>query len=375
MTKILYTAKSADGQPVAAFIDAATVAEAKQKLEESGLQDVVFLQAPQTAALSQEIIPDDPQQEKEYAALRARIQEKPGLATAVQIVARRFRNFLLVLSTLFGFAIWSRNPYIAVAALVGLAAPFVLLLWNRRHLDRYKSLLRANAWGEWDQVKRLAAQLRSAPGLSQSLQFDLDVRLAQIQARDGDIAGAVSSLEKWRDADAKAPGLFESRIASVHSAGADYPGYIRMMERAAELSQNDPSRLVDVALANARFGSAAKAQAALALVDTSLLPPVAGSFLTWIEGLLHLRSGAHDAAIDSLRESVAAFRQHALKSPAGWVAFALAAAHCALAEVRSGKAAQAKQTLGGLTHIVSAHADPSLLRMLRSELPELFPAT
>jgi hypothetical protein len=342
--------------------------------EDSGLTEIVFMQAPQTAVLSQEIIPADPQKEREYAELRARIQEKPGLATALGAVAKGTRYHLVLFGAVLIFGLWRGNPYLTTLAFAGLAAPFAIFLWNRRHLDRYQNLLRANAWGRWEQVKRLAAQLRSAPG-NQLMQFDLDVKLAQIQAREGNIAGAVGSLEKWRGTDAKAPGLFESRLASVHSAGRDYAGYIQMMERAAELSQNDPSRLVDVALANARFGSTEKAQSALAQVDTSLLPPIAGSFIDWIHGLLHLRAGAFDEAALRLRASSQAFRELALKSPSGWVGLALVSAHCALAEKRSGQCEQAKRNLDSLTHIVNAHADPSLLSTLRSELPELFPAT
>jgi hypothetical protein len=376
MTKILFKATSAAGQPVADFVDADTVAAAKEKLVASGLTDIVFMQAPQTAVLSQESIPEDPQKQREYAELRARMQEHPGLITGLVAVALRVRLYLLPFTVLLVFSVWRSNALLIVLALLGLALPFAIFLWNRRHLDRYQRLLRANAWGDWDTVKSLAAQLRKAPPMtSQLLQFDLDVRLAQIQARGGDIAGAMNSLEKWRDADAKAPGLFESRLASVHSAGRDYAGHIRMMERAAELSRNDPSRLVDVALANARFGSAEKALATIAQVDTSLLPPVAGSFIDWIHGLLHLRAGAFAEAVVRLHASTAAFRERALKSAAGWVAFAIAAAHCALAQARDGQAAQAKQTLEGLTHIVVVHADPSLLRMLQKELPDLFPAT
>lgn len=375
MTKILYKAVSADGVAIADFVDAETVAEAKQKLVDCGFTDIVFMQAPQTAVLSQSMIPDDPKKQREYAELRARMQDHPGLASGLMSVTKRVRFYLLPLALLLTFAAWRANVWLIVLAVVGLALPFGVYLWNRRHLDRYQRLLRANAWGDWETVKRLAAQLREAPTTSQLLHFDLDVRLAQIQARGGDIAGAVGSLEKWRDADAKAPGLFESRIASVYSAGRDYPGYIRMMEQAAELSKNDSSRLVDVALANARFGSSEKAIAALAVVDTSLLPPVAGPFIDWIHGLLHLRAGAFGDAVMRLQASTAAFHERALKSPAGWVAFAVAAGHCALAQVRGGDTAQARRTVDGVKHILAAHADPSLLRMLQKELPQLFPAT
>ncbi|HTI96429.1 MAG TPA: hypothetical protein VL425_07990 [Rudaea sp.] len=375
MTKILYKARSADGAAIADFIDAETVAEAKLKLVAAGFADIEFMQAPQIAVLSQNLIPDDPRKQREYAELRARMQDNPGLKSGLVSVAKRARFYLLAFAALLVFAAWRADAWLIALAVIGLALPFAIYLWNRRHLDRYQRLMRANAWGDWDAVKRLAAQLRAAPTSNQLLQFDLDVRLAQIQARDGDIAGGVAALEKWRDADAKAPGLFESRLASVHSAGRDYPGYIRMMECAAQLSKNDPSRLVDVALAHARFGSSEKAIAALAQVDTSLLPSIAGSFIDWIHGLLHLRAGAFDDATAHLQASIAAFRKRALKSPAGWVGLALAAAHCALAQARGGDVVQAQRTLDGFKHILLVHADPSLLRMLRKEVPQLFPAT
>ncbi|MEO8742987.1 MAG: hypothetical protein ABI365_07330 [Lysobacteraceae bacterium] len=374
MTKILYKAKSADGKPVADFIDTTTVQEAKQNLVAQGLTDIVFLQAPQIAALSQSAIPDDPQKAREYAELRAKFEESPGRMTGFRSVAWRTRYFLMAIAALLVYAVWRADISLIVSAIVGLLAPFAVYLWNRKHTDRYQQLLRALAWGKWDEVKRLAAQLRNAPG-TDLLQFDLDVRLAQIQSRQGDITGADASLEKWRGSDAKSPGLFEARLASVHSSGHDYAGYIALMERAAELSQNDPSRLVDVALAHARFGDFDKAQAALAQVDTTLLPPVAGAFIDWIVGLLHLRADHLDDAVNHLRRAATEFRERATKSAAGWTAFALTAAHCAVAEAKSGQREQAAKSVDGLVRIINIHADPDLLKTLHSELPETFPAT
>lgn len=374
MTKILYQAKSPDGKPVAAFVDARTVQEAKQRLLAQGLTDIVFLQEPTTTALSQGLIPDDPQQQRAYAELRARVQQDPRKSASLVRVASGNVQLLVASGVLLLISLWRGNFYLAAAAVIVLLLPFALFFWKIRHLDRYQQLLRANAWGQWDEVKRLAALVRSAPG-DKLVPFDLDVRLAQIQARQGDLSSALASLDKWRGSDAKAPGLFEARLASVHSAGQDYAGYVRLMEQAAALSNNDPSRLVDVALAHARFGDAARARATLQQVDTSLLPPLAGPFLDWINGLLHLRAAEYGDALTRLRAAVAAFRQHASKSPAGWVSLALVAAHCGLAEVRSDLRAQARQTVDGFVHIITVHADPSLLRILQKELPETFPAS
>jgi tetratricopeptide (TPR) repeat protein len=230
------------------------------------------------------------------------------------------------------------------------------------------------AWGNWNEARRLAVQLRNAPG-GELLKFDLDVRLATIQARQGDLSGGLASLEKWRGSDAKAPGMFEARLASVHSAAGDHQGYIALMERAAELSKNDPSRLIDVALAHARFGDAEKAQATMAQIDTSLLPPVAGSFIDWIFGLLHLRAMELDDATAHLRAAALGFRQLAYKSAAGWTSLALAAAHCAAAEAQQGRRDEARKSVDGLERIIAVHADPALLKTLHDQLPEQFPAT
>lgn len=373
MTKILYKAKSSEGEALADFVDADTVQEAKQHLLARGLTDIVFLQAPTTAVLSQALIPDSPEQQRTYARLRARVEEDPGRFASLRRVAAGNAWLLAACSLLLLVALWRREFYLSALAVAGLALPFGLFFWNIRHLDRYQQLLRASAWGKWDEVRRLAALMRSAPG-DKLVPFDLDVRLAQIQARQGDLAGALASLEKWRGEDARSPGLFEARVASVYSAARDYPNHIRMMEEAAVLSKGDPSRLVDVALAHARFGSAEKAQAALQRVETGLLPPLAAAFLDWIHGLLSLRAGRNGDAAAQLRAAVAHFRERAVKSPASWVSMALAAAHCALAEVRDGRRQQAGRTVEGFTHIIAAHGDPSLLRMLQNELPEFFSA-
>lgn len=49
MTKILYKATSANGKPMTDFVDADTVAEAKEMLVAACCTDIVFMQAPQSA--------------------------------------------------------------------------------------------------------------------------------------------------------------------------------------------------------------------------------------------------------------------------------------------------------------------------------------
>lgn len=365
MSRILYRAKSARGADVADYVEAASAVEARDKLAAAGMTDIVLLQSPDIAALSNAPLPGLTQ--KQQARLRADLMEKPGLATALRGMIRINRVGLFVVFVLLVLGVWRQNlPLLAIAATL-LLLPFGIFFWKRRHLDRYQRLMKAYARGQWDEVRKLAPLLRSAT-TSKLLSFDLDVRLACIEAREGRLASAVQGMQHWKNALANAPGIYEARLASVHNAARDYAGYLDLMEQAAELGKQDPSRLIDVALAHVKFGNAARAQAILDGLDVTLLPPLAPKFIVFAYGLLRLRAGEPDDALPHLRTATEGFLESSLQSPAAWTALAICSGYHAVTLARSGRPDAARQMIADVLPIINVHGEQPLLDMLQHEV-------
>ena len=317
------------------------------------------------------------------ARFKLRIGRRPSVWTELFDTARRSFWWLLADLVLMALA-WQMGATSTV--LVGAAAalaPFAVAAWGWRRVGRHRQMLCAWAVGDWSAVRRLSQALRADGPPSSLLHFDLDVRLASIEARGGELAAGLRRVAPWREKLAKAPGLFESRAATVYSAAGDMPRFVQLMGEAYELSKHDAARGLDYALAHARFGDADQAGALIDATDRSALQPSAGAFVDWARGLVQERRGEAEA-LGSLGAAVDAFIQRA-DEPVVWTSLAFAAADHALALNRAGHAeraeargqeqAQAQAQIANVWPVLKPHAHAALLRTLRDEglLPESAP--
>jgi hypothetical protein len=365
MSRILYRARTARGSDVADFVEAGSAAEAMKLLGDRGLKDIVLLQSPDIAAFNQ---PLPGLTQKQHARLRAEFMAKPGLATALRGTTRVNGPILLFGAFGLGGGLWWHLLDMAVLGAAALLFPYAAFFWKRRHLDRYQALQKAYARGQWDEVRRIAPMLRKVTN-NPLLPWDLDVRLACIEAKQGNLDAALAGLDGWKPKIAvKAPGMFEARLASVNLAAHDYAGYVRLMEQAAELSGQDPSRRVDVALANAKFGDAAKARDIVEHLDMKLLTPLAHKFVAFIKGLLALRAGRPEEAVAALQASTQSFFELALRTQVAWVGVAISSGYYAVALARCGQRAEAQRAIADTLPILLVHGEKPLMDMLQDEV-------
>jgi len=365
MAQLLYSAKTADGRDRQGFVEADSARAARDQLRAQGLRQVVLHQEvaiSQDEASLQGLSAAD---KAELAKLHLHFRERPGLLPLLQVVARKNRVWLVVDALLLAGGIWARSPALMLIAVALLALPFAPALWRYRHADRYQQLLKAHALGRWPEMVGLAGRLRSAIDLAENLDFDLDVRIASVRARQGDLPGALEDLADWQPRLVIHPGLYETRLAAVYAAGGDRAGFVQAMGQAQALSGDEPARVLDHALAQARFGDLARAEALMAGLDLSLLPPMAEGFVAWTQGLIAMRRG-RPGALALLSRAVAVFLQRG-GSPAVWTALAFCSCDQAMALHAAGQKAQAKATLKNVMPVLRAHADAPLLAVLRRD--------
>lgn len=365
MAKILYSAIAADGSKTEGFVDAMSAASARDDLVRQGLRDVVLHQEPAIPQSDDELSGLNAAEVRAMAQFKLRALRSPGLATVLLEVARRSRWWLLfdVLVVAWGLATGGIFWVVVFGALALL--PFLPTLWQWRHVGRYQQLLKACALGDAAAAQRLVAQLRPVSRAHPLMDFDLDVRLAAFQARDGQPDAAMAALEPWRARLADQPGLFECRLADVALAGGDSATFVRLMGAAAERAGGDPLRSLDHALAQARLGDVQVAARLLEAIDTSLLPPHGAGFVHWVHGLVQLRQN-HPDGLATLGAALADFLRLA-ENPAVWTALAFCACDHAVALHMAGQSARARRQIADVWPVLSAHAPKALLRMLEGD--------
>jgi tetratricopeptide (TPR) repeat protein len=266
--------------------------------------------------------------------------------------------------TLWGLL--AQHPVVVGVGALLLALTFGLPAWGFRHARRYDRLLRVSSVGDWARAEGLIGALRRK-AQPDNLLFDLDIREAEIRARRGDVAQALAGVENWRAGlAASAPGLFEARVASVYHAAGDYQGFLREMRKAREALPNDPSRQLDLALAEARLGDPSVARDLLENVHSAALPVHGRPFIHWTRGYIALRRGEHSAQSE-LGQAVTGFLEYEA-NPAVWSALGLCAGAYALALARDGRLEKAKETLERVSSILMAHGDKPLMEMIRREV-------
>ncbi|MFO1330308.1 MAG: hypothetical protein U1F56_23395 [Rubrivivax sp.] len=290
----------------------------------------------------------------------------PSLTDALREQALRSRWWLAADAVLVGYGLLQGGPAWVAAGLVAAAAPFALTATSHAQSDRYQRLLRHHATGNWEGVRVCAQELQRYAARRPELAFDIELRLAGIQARDEGLAAALARLESWRARWVRRPGYFDGRIAAVHLMAGDIAGHVAAMQRACDADPQQPVRQVDLALAHARFGDIDRAAALLDALDLRQLPAPGPGYVAWAYGLVALRRDAAPEARARLAAAVDGLSALA-DQPAGWPTLAACVCDHAVAMFQCGYEAAARALVAEVWPVLEMHATVPLLRMLEAD--------
>lgn len=366
MAKLLYSAMSADGTRTEGVVNAPSAVAAREQLEQQGLRQVEL--RPESAPPGPPAPPSgvDLLQRDALTHLRQHLEQPaPGLQQVLARQARRAAVWLLADAALVVYGLSSGQPVWVAAGVLAAAAPMALTAWQFRHADRHQRLLRHYAVGQWDAVRVLAKDLRARSQTRPELDFDLDLRLACIYARDHALVDALQRLEPWRKRLATRPGAFESRVAQVHLMAGDTTGFVAQLARAHEADPQQAQRTLELALAQARFGAMPAAEALLAQAEAAALSADERALLLWARGLLQLRRREPDA-VPTLEQAVASALQR-MADPATWPQLAQCACDHAVALHQAGHHEAARERIAQVWPVLEVHAAVPLLRMLEAD--------
>lgn len=366
MARILYTATDGAGQPRQGYVDADSAAAARVELEGRGLTGIALHEEPAVARGSHDADGLGEAEQAQLARFKLALMRNPGPGTVLVEVVRRTWWLLLAAVLAIGWGLRQASWLWIACGVVAIGVVFVPTIWSLRHGNRYLDVLRRHAVGDWDGMRRACDRLRGMSRTQPMVDFDLDLRIAYVEARNGSLEKALASVESWRAKLADQPGMFDMRVAVLHLAAGDYAGYTRLMAAALEANPGDPSRTLDLALAHARFGSLDEAARLLGSIDTGLLPPHAAGFVGWARGVVALRRQDVALAVTALADAVAEFLRYS-SQPAIWTALAFTTMDHALALNAAGRRDEARRALVPVWPIVRAHARAPMLRMLQDE--------
>jgi hypothetical protein len=154
-------------------------------------------------------------------ALRALL---PLAAEPWSELLRRQRVWLLGAALLLATGVLFGQPLLLAGALVGLLGLTVVGLWWQRHRIRLKRMRRAYALGNWHVVRTVARELRGFSAYRPEVDFELDLMLAGVYARERSLNEALARLSDWRGRFGRRPGHVESRLAQIHLMAGDGAG-------------------------------------------------------------------------------------------------------------------------------------------------------
>ncbi|MDF1780848.1 MAG: hypothetical protein P1U67_06085 [Alcanivoracaceae bacterium] len=364
MARYLFSARNAKGKIVDSFIEAPSAMLALAMLRKKEYVEIRFHPGTRSVAAS----PTKPPQNASarHAKNIIHFQQRPGLFFLLRtwLAANVLMLSALCVSLLAG---WWMQWYIA-AALVASALLIIMVVSVVRSLDviRYDHLLRAYAFGEWAQVKRLCKKLEGKMR-GDAGAFDVALHAAVADAALGDALASRASLEPWREKFASsAPALFCARSAEVYWHMGDYPRFLDNMRQAASLSASDAAAMIDEAMAEVRFGELSRATQIFSFLQPELLPVTALPWVDWLKGLIEMEHNPA-SAVAMLRRALDGMLQ-AGQTPAGWTSIAIATGDLGVALARAGKVQQARQVVRSAWPVLKHHAPKPMLAELRTLL-------
>ncbi|MDO8331003.1 MAG: hypothetical protein Q7T36_11095 [Fluviicoccus sp.] len=381
MPYFLYEATDSGGKTSTGFQDAATVQAAHVALMHAGHRDIRILDSQTSADLQDahwRAMPEEERREHAKTLMRYRRADdfrselRQSMRAQVWDAMAQNRGVHVVFGAVLLYCLW-QGVWLGVAGVLILYGVPALRIWQlHRWWDLKHELETARVLAEWDKALSLIARLRANKDMCEEPDADLDFQEAAIRARQGgDVDRIIAGLSPWRERLADKAGAFEARVLQIYLAGGRFDRYLEAARQSLDAVPEDPTRRIDLALAEARYGRVAEARAVLDTVDVRLLSEGMLTCSQWIEGVIALRSGDNARALVELDKAMATVRAKVSQSARARVLLAEMTGAYSLALVRSGRKEEAARTLAEAWPLLQLHASlgfDGMMTLLRQEV-------
>ncbi len=365
---ILYSGVDRDNKPKNGYVEAENNREALQILKKEGVSDIRLHDDGLYASYRNELEDLSDKELERTAQFEIECRYNLNIFGFLKEVLRKNIFILLAGAGVIAWGIYSNSTIIILVGILLMLSMPVFSLWNYRHVNNYNRLQIELAWGNWQEALRLIDKLRVHMKESE-VAFDLDINEACIVARERSLEEALKIVDMWREVFSEtSPSLYESRISSMYHYCGDYDGFVECMRSAYLKSPENSLVTLDMALAEARFGSVEKASALLEKVHKEELPRFALLAVSWVKGLV-ARTNKDLAAKDYLESAVLQISAYS-KNPVMWKHIALCTGAYALALHDSDEKQKAEELLEKIWKVLKVHGDNILLKEIGEKFPD-----
>jgi len=350
------------GKRAAGHIEAASVAEARERLVAAGHSDVVIhdddFMADQRTMSEKELGFSRP------VAIEMLVKRNP---TALALMAYAARQNGLTLAVSFGllaiFAVFGATWW-AWAIVGSVTAYLVYMIARAGYVQWLQNEIYRSFWAaDWKRSELLATRLRrsSLVATLDSAKLELDARIAACRVMSGRAEDGYRMLEPWA-----AHPNYRVKKATLRYYAHDFMGALAIHEEIFADTGMDTAR-IDLAQNLARYADDdRRATELLDGLDPAKIVPAQAAFVGLGRGVLALKSGANEEALRHLATAMEVFQEMAA-NPLAWGSVSICSGYLAVALARAGDRDKARAFLAPLRAIVERHAEPRLLGWLRAE--------
>jgi len=293
MPTYAWTGKDKSGIPTFREIEAATVQESRDLLLAEGCTDLQ-LQEDDVSAEINRAIGDKVAflGEEVTITARDRVQyhnKPPPTITGIVLQGlKEDKSFFIVVSLCLAFCVyrhWLVGAIICAVLLIGWPSARIFIGLPSVLFHR---LFDADDWHRWNDVLRLAKQLR-AVGRYQLIKIP-ETQLARFEAYalagKGRLSEAVALYSRVENQPGAPTWLFKSHLSTIYHNGGDYDTALKLMREAIALKP-EGTGFIDLASRLARYhADAPGARAALQHVDMDLVMDLLKPFATRLRGII-----------------------------------------------------------------------------------------
>ncbi len=268
-----------------------------------------------------------------------------------------------VIGVVFASVLW-----VAIGLIAAFSMP-LRELWQYRGASRYEKLLRAYARGDAKTVIK-AADWLTRNVRDEKVVLDAAMRKACVLAKQNSMHEALDSVENWSVLPKRErPENFDSRLAVVYYFGGNLAQYLELTRDAHFQDPENPVKMLDLAIAEARQGDLEKAELLIKGLSVKKLPPYGLPFIDWAKGLVKQRQN-DPSALDDFAKAVTGLFNYD-DQPIVWTAIAMCVGDYAMTAHDSVASQSAEQLLQPVWPMLQFHGSQEVVNTLVERYPSL----
>jgi tetratricopeptide (TPR) repeat protein len=261
IAEYLLTAKTPEGKKVTERLDVSSADEAVRTLRERGYEDIVLHTDDSAARYTRHSVVQKHISPGEYVALRGMHAGLSGhlrwiVFITFKVYKTNWKSTLALLALLvFALMKWHYDPRpvwgrIALLPAMGLASPFILLpiiaIFNPGR--RYRRVIEELSWGRWENVLALLPAIRARLPEEHAAYLE-----AKALAGLGNLDEALALYRPLGDGSRIPDWQFWSHVSNIYWAAGQIESMVAAQEKAGQLAAENPTVLLDLAMALLRY--------------------------------------------------------------------------------------------------------------------------